>query len=125
MIEFDVEAHDLSSCFCWPTKYLYRLYKMKHGNQFLLYESPEIRGPSPNFGHVKTNEKKLCNNNENYEIYLHVLKYHEAVAPTLYGSTTFTVGQLVKGKNNLFITDTNGNRNGTVTIRNIKRYTRH
>lgn len=71
------------------------------------------------------NEKKLCNDNENYEIYLHVLKYHEAIAPTMYGKAVFTVKDLVQGRTNLRLIDDSGNNKGTVVLRNIKRYTKH
>ena len=83
-VEFDVKVHDLPSqgffCFFSNTPMI-RLYKIKNGSEYLLYESEPRSGSSPRFNRITLNQKKLCNNDENQEIVLRVYNYSNVTAP--------------------------------------------
>ena len=103
---------------------MYRLYKMKNNAEYLLYESEVQSGTDPRFRRVALNEKKLCNNDENQEVFLRVYNYSNFGAPKFVAETPFTVNQLRQGRTNFQVSKEHRSK-GSASFQNLKMYTKH
>ena len=64
---------------------MFRLYKLKAGEEYLLYESEYRNGSDNRYDRVKINEKRLCNNNPEQPIMIRFYKQSQISAPVLIG----------------------------------------
>ena len=94
MMDFNLKAFDLpsSSFFCFGTdEKFFKIFKIRNGVEYLLYESEVKLGKAPRFDLTSISEKRLCNNNPDQPITLKMYSTSNFFAPSIIGSLDFTV----------------------------------
>lgn len=64
-----------------PEAIFFKIFKIRNGVEFLLYESQPKKNVNPRFNRTVMDEKRLCNNNDNQLIIIKLYKLSNIWAP--------------------------------------------